>query len=135
MVPVLHGHTVVHECRGLKCSPAETGERKLVLERLPEDHSSRMAYEVRVDHPEWCQSSDGPRTRQSPEVVCRTNDEAHAKYVYGSYAKLLGGEAPASFTPSAAAPREESKRLASMERELDELRAVVLELQGGGKKK
>jgi len=99
---------------------------------LPDDHPSRMAFQVCVDHPEYVVTPTG-RSRQSPEIVCRTNDEAHAKRVFHTYAKVLGGAAPDSFAP-VADTREDAKRLASLEREVDQLRAVVAGLADAKKK-
>lgn len=128
MVPVVPSTLVVHECRGLKKRDNEIGERSIRIERLPDDHPSECGWEVTVLHPKAIQHTEGsvgrPTSVQEPEIVHRGNDERHAKYVYAQYAKVLGGKAPSDFD-AAPSPRDDAKRMASLEREVDELRAIV----------
>lgn len=120
---------VVHQCRGLKKSAAEIGERCIALLRNPDDDPSGTKFSVIVDHPKEVATPNG-RSKQEPEIVWRGNDEAAAKNAYATYCEILGGSAPTGYKTAAANPREDGKRIASLERELDELRQVVEELRG-----
>ena len=119
---------VVHEIRGLKKRPNEIGDRLIRIEQLPEGDPSECRYCVTIVHPRNVAHSEGsvgrPSSEQEPEIVYRGNDEAHAKRVYHGYAKVLGGAAPDSFDPKPGGGAD-AKRIASLERQVDEMRAAI----------
>lgn len=122
---------VLHEIRGLPKRANEIGDRSILLEQLPENDPSECRYCVTVFHPSRVLHTEGsigrPESRQEPEIVYRGCDEAHAKRTYHTYAKVLGGAAPDSFDPkpSALADADATKRIASLERTVDEMRAAI----------
>lgn len=103
LVPITLSTLVLHECRGLKKGDNEIGERLIRIERLPDDDLSGCRFQVTIHHPKIVRHTEGsvgrPSSEQEPEIVSRTNDEAVAKRVYHTYAKILGGEPPAEFDP------------------------------------
>lgn len=121
---------VLHEVRGLKKRENEQGERFIRIEKLADDDPSCCQFCVTIVHPAIVAHTEGsvgrPASKQEPEIVYRGNDEAHAKRVYHGYAKILGGAAPDSFDPKPETTTgADTKRIASLEKQLDEMRAAI----------
>lgn len=129
MVPVTPSTLVVHETKGLKKSAGEVGDRKLCLDRLPDDDPSGVRFQVCVHHPEFVVTPTG-RYRQDVEIVYRSNDEDAAKNAYATYCKLLGGTPPKEFEPKASAVASAaSPRVLELEKELGRVLARLDELE------
>ena len=87
-------YSVVHEV-GDKRFPVQS-ERCVSLVELGEDHGSKMAFELRIEHHE----SDDGKGFVGADEVHRYQDEATARAAFEGYVRALAGEkAPALLGP------------------------------------